>query len=172
MSEPCHKCGAPINVVRLRGMTYHTWSKCGELVRFCKCGTRTKQKRHEYWAKHWANATMEEKAKHYERLRNYRQKFRDKVLAHYGRRCACCGESIEEFLTIDHVQGGGNVHRRTLRAVGGATYKLYRWLVENNFPDGFQLLCFNCNIAKGQYGECPHERQCLNTQPLPKRLGN
>jgi len=81
------------------------------------------------------------------------------VLAHYGKQCICCGEAHEEFLTIDHVHGGGSRHRRELRAEGGAVYKLYKWLVENGFANGYQLVCFNCNIAKAQRGQCPHERE-------------
>ena len=35
---------------------------------------------------------------------------------------------------------------------------LQKWIIENNFPKGFQILCHNCNVAKGLYGECPHEK--------------
>ena len=31
------------------------------------------------------------------------------------------------------------------------------WLEKNNFPSGFQILCWNCNFAKGSLGKCPHE---------------
>ena len=31
--------------------------------------------------------------------------------------------------------------------------------IKNNFPKGFQILCHNCNIAKGHYGKCPHEKK-------------
>jgi hypothetical protein len=34
---------------------------------------------------------------------------------------------------------------------------LYRWLVKNNFPKEFQILCHNCNFAKFRLGTCPHE---------------
>jgi len=35
--------------------------------------------------------------------------------------------------------------------------KFYRWLVENDFPEGFQILCHNCNFAKSHNpGGCPH----------------
>ena len=35
---------------------------------------------------------------------------------------------------------------------------LGQWIKKNNFPKGFQILCHNCNVAKGIYGECPHEK--------------
>jgi len=35
---------------------------------------------------------------------------------------------------------------------------LYSWLKKNNFPKGFQVLCMNCNFAKGKLGKCPHQK--------------
>lgn len=78
------------------------------------------------------------------------------VLSHYSNNkleCACCGEHHLEFLTIDHISGGGNEHRREIGD------NLYRWLVLNNFPPGFQVLCSNCNTALGIYGACPHQSE-------------
>uniref|UniRef100_A0A6M3JU55 HNH endonuclease n=1 Tax=viral metagenome TaxID=1070528 RepID=A0A6M3JU55_9ZZZZ len=78
-----------------------------------------------------------------------------RVIKSYGGKCSCCGENIKEFLTIDHVNGNGKEHRNTI----GRGYKLYKWLEKNNYPkDGFRLLCYNCNCARGQFGQCPHER--------------
>ena len=79
-----------------------------------------------------------------------------KVLEHYGKACACCGERALAFLTIDHVYGGGGLHRRLLvRGRGGEEF--YRYLIRKRFPAGYQVLCFNCNSAKGFYGQCPHQ---------------
>ncbi len=83
------------------------------------------------------------------------QELRAKILAAYGKQCACCGEAAPEFLTIDHVNNDGAAHRRQ---VGGGT-KFYKWLVRQGFPKGdYQLLCFNCNCAKWIHGQCPHEK--------------
>lgn len=66
------------------------------------------------------------------------------VLVHYGNgRLACvrCGESDINCLTIDHmkaVQGGERIK------VG----YFYRWLIKNNFPEGYQTLCMNCQWRK------------------------
>ena len=68
-------------------------------------------------------------------------------------RCACCGETDERFLTIDHIHGKKK-HGHNKNSTG---MTLWRWLIRNNFPSGFQILCMNCNWAKGQYGECPHK---------------
>jgi hypothetical protein len=81
------------------------------------------------------------------------------VLSHYGDCiCACCGESNIEFLQIDHINNDGAAHRKSLGSSRLCGHKFYRWLKRNGFPTGFQVLCSNCNMAKGFYGECPHER--------------
>lgn len=70
-------------------------------------------------------------------------------------KCACCGEGEIKFLSVDHINGGGSKQKKEL---GGAGGKTYRWMVKNNFPPGFQILCHNCNQAKGAYGMCPHKQ--------------
>lgn len=97
-----------------------------------------------------------------ETQRRYRVELRANVVAAYGSRCACCDERSIEFLTVDHVKGGGNAHQKTLsntarKHPGGSEF--YRWLARNGFPqDEFRLLCMNCNFALGKYGFCPHQR--------------
>jgi hypothetical protein len=81
-------------------------------------------------------------------------RLRADVLAAYGASCVCCGESREPFLTIDHVipyaQGGGP---RAYRA----GYRLYGWLKREGYPEGFRVLCLNCNLVRSLRGYCPHE---------------
>lgn len=78
------------------------------------------------------------------------------VMSKYGgAACKCCGETRIQFLQIDHIDGNGGEHRRTVR---GAT-NICRWLKARKFPPGFQVLCANCNLAKSVYGECPHEKE-------------
>lgn len=67
------------------------------------------------------------------------------VLAHYSggsMRCASCPESRPYALAIDHVQERGEQH-----AWWGAS-RLYGWLVKNGYPEGYQILCHNCNSLK------------------------
>jgi hypothetical protein len=33
------------------------------------------------------------------------------------------------------------------------------WLIREKLPDGFRVLCHNCNQAIGYYGVCPHESE-------------
>jgi hypothetical protein len=80
--------------------------------------------------------------------------------AYGGPTCVCCGESRMEFLSLDHVNDDGAAHRRSI-SVGqdGRGVQLAKWCKQNGYPPGFQVLCFNCNFAKGHFDECPHERE-------------
>jgi hypothetical protein len=83
-----------------------------------------------------------------------RKSVRQKIFDYYGWVCACCGEDNPGFLTIDHVYGGGNQHRK--RIGGGNVF--YAWLIREGYPKGYQTLCYNCNCGKGHSGGiCPHE---------------
>ena len=60
------------------------------------------------------------------------------------------------MLTIDHVNGDGAAHRK--EASMSTSLKLHQWLKRNNYPDGYRVLCFNCNIAAFRNGNvCPHQ---------------
>lgn len=86
-------------------------------------------------------------------IASYHQRQRLFVLQQYGSQCACCGEKQDKFLSMDHIDGGGSQHRKALNRIGT---RFYRWLVDQGFPKGYQVLCHNCNMAKGFYGQCPH----------------
>jgi hypothetical protein len=85
-----------------------------------------------------------------------RDKTRDLVFSAYGGYiCVCCGETEPLFLTIDHIHNDGAAHRKSIN--GGGT-RLYDWLRARNYPDGFQVLCLNCNMGKYRNGgTCPHK---------------
>lgn len=91
-----------------------------------------------------------------ERSKQNRIKIRNIVLNHYGNKCACCGENKKEFLCIDHIKGKGCQERRNLRMNCGQNF--YYYLIKNNFPDRYRLLCHNCNMSLGFYGYCPHNK--------------
>lgn len=92
-----------------------------------------------------------------EHYQKWKIKFRDLVFNHYGKKCVCCGEGHIEFLTIDHINNDGNKHRRELSGSSKAGTWFYKWLMNNNFPNGFQILCWNCNWGK-RLGGCPHKK--------------
>jgi hypothetical protein len=83
---------------------------------------------------------------------------KDAVYAAYGGyRCACCGETEKSFLAIDHVENDGYAHRKQIGFRGGIG--IYLWIIKNQFPDGFQVLCYNCNQSKRiNGGVCAHQR--------------
>jgi hypothetical protein len=85
-----------------------------------------------------------------------RRRLWDQVLEAYGQRCACCGETMVEFLTVDHVDGGGQKHRASL---GGTMAALLRWIIKHGFPRSIRILCMNCNLSYGLYGYCPHQKE-------------
>jgi hypothetical protein len=79
------------------------------------------------------------------RQRNLNKKLQ--VINHYGGKCAICGELDPDLLTIDHINNDGAKHRREIGIKNGN--ELYCWLIKNNFPPGFQVLCWNHNAKKG-----------------------
>lgn len=103
-------------------------------------------------------------------MRNYREANRERVNAYerdarernraiiireYGGKCSCCGENRPPFLTIEHTDGVPASHRdkRGKRLSSGA---LYRTVIREGFPSNLTILCWNCNMARAHYGECPH----------------
>lgn len=116
----------------------------------------------------------------------YRERLTNAAMEHYSGaqpRCACCGETERDFLVMDHVEGHGNEHRRKTfgRIQGG--WQFYKWLVKEGFPQGFQVLCYNCNASKGKHGKCVHvarpvpplrplDVKCQNPHPELKPRGD
>lgn len=82
-----------------------------------------------------------------------RLKARQEALVAYGNLCVCCGESNWQFLSIDHVNNDGAEHRKQIKR----PEDMFRWLKKHNWPTGFRVLCFNCNLSRGHLGYCPHE---------------
>lgn len=87
--------------------------------------------------------------------KNYYRGIRLSIIKKYGGKCVCCGETVFEFLTIDHVQKDGQKHEKTHN---GDRLSMYREIAKSPVnKNKFQILCWNCNCAKGSYGKCPHE---------------
>lgn len=64
------------------------------------------------------------------------------VLFYYSNgymKCDLCGEDDIDVLNIDHENGDGMEHRKTFKG------NINNWLIQNNFPEGFRVLCRNCN---------------------------
>jgi len=102
-------------------------------------------------------------------------KMRLRVLKHYSKRlsksdipcCNCCGENSHiDFLSLDHIAGRKEMKSDFVLALLGYDSEkkgqvLDKWITDNNFPEGFQVLCHNCNIAKAyprNKNRCPHQK--------------
>lgn len=117
-------------------------------------------RKHAYYKAHQARAAklnrewcLRNPTKNQEYKAKERIKLRQEMLNAYGRKCVCCGEIYEAFLTLDHIGGGGKAHRAT---VGNGL--VYRDLRKRGWPkEGFQILCMNCNWAIRFGGICPHK---------------
>ena len=113
---------------------------------------KNKEKVHR-WQKKWYQLHRKE---HLERNKKFALKLKMEVFTKYSNgkpKCTCCGEKELVFLTMDHKDGRKKINH------GSDMFglKLLRWTKKNNFPDVLQVLCWNCNSAKGLYGRCPHE---------------
>lgn len=82
-----------------------------------------------------------------------RARLKLKMFAALGQRCNCCGEVHPDFLSLDHINNDGAKHREQYNE-----QQIYREAERQGWPkDRYQVLCMNCNFAKGHFGECPHK---------------
>lgn len=84
--------------------------------------------------------------------------FKEIVVAHYSNNTMACANPYNQHkepytdmraLSIDHINGGGGKQRKELfanRKLAGTHF--YKWLIRNNYPIGFQVLCMNCQFVK------------------------
>lgn len=79
------------------------------------------------------------------------RRIRATLIAGYGGKCTCCGEATIEFLTLEHLNGGGRAHRGTR---GSLT--VFNEVIRDGFPKEYTILCMNCNFAKRFGKQCPH----------------
>jgi hypothetical protein len=157
-------------------------------ARAFECASRPerKAKKKEYSKKY--NATYysrpEVKAKkntpeYKANLKKYQKKDDDqrlKILQGYSKRlsnsdipcCNCCGLNDHlDFLALDHIMGRNQMESiPELVKLGYSSQfsnkNLFTWIIDNDFPDGFQILCHNCNFAKlypRNNGKCPLENK-------------
>jgi hypothetical protein len=59
-------------------------------------------------------------------------------------------------MSLDHIGGGGGKHRA---AIGRSGLTYLQWLRTNHYPEGYRVLCFNCNQSIGHRGFCPHDNE-------------
>ena len=82
-----------------------------------------------------------------EACKRHSKRIKEAVIGYYGEgKCARCGIDNPVLLCIDHIEGGGRKERQENKTTGGSQF--YQWLWNNNLPDGYQVLCWNCNALK------------------------
>lgn len=104
--------------------------------------------------KNWENS---DRGKEYARQYHIDHKahYKKIVFDYYGWECNCCDENVVEFLSIDHVNGGGSRERREEHISG---VRLYKKIIKEGFSEDYQILCMNCNFGKKITGTiCPHQ---------------
>lgn len=86
------------------------------------------------------------------KTKKHRKQAKREVLTHYSTEefpmCEKCGETGISKLSINHINGGGGVHRRSIKTHSGIPF--YFWLIKNNFPKGYNVLCIPCNAKDGR----------------------
>lgn len=120
----------------------------------CHHGEAGYNKRHQ-WNIYQRQWRRDNSVKSREYGRKSQRRARIECISHYSDSknvCACCGESHLEFLCIDHIDGGGSKVRRQQ-----GSGSIYWWLRARKYPEGFRVLCHNCNMSLGFYGYCPHK---------------
>jgi len=95
------------------------------------------------------------------------------MFEHLGDRCACCGESHPYFLTLEHINGDSSKHfygRKDMKPAHreqSNTYVELRKARRSGWDrTQYEVLCINCNFAKGHYGQCPHRTGVTKEQVL------
>jgi hypothetical protein len=101
--------------------------------------------------------TQRARIQRYEKHRN--KQLREQAIKFLGGICKCCGYTWLPALCIDHPNGDGARRRRGGEPTGDT---LYLGIISGKFlSSDFQILCANCNIAKGIKLKCPHETEVL-----------
>jgi len=169
--KTCRKCKDTLQLdcfykdVRNKDSLSYRCKKC-DYKQHCIWLTENKDKQREYWRTYWdkkgrKRRTPANPERQKEKQRAWLKSQRILILEHYGGKppsCACCGEVVFEFLTIDHINNDGQQHRRE---ISREHITFYTYLIKNNFPTDppLQVLCYNCNYGKRSRDVCPHKTQ-------------
>jgi hypothetical protein len=98
-------------------------------------------------------------------------RLRLEMLEALGWKCACCGESHPQLLTLEHINGQrgfyGRRYGRSENTRQSNTYVEIRKAKREGWDrTKWELLCMSCNHAKGHYGQCPHRTGVTREQVI------
>ncbi len=117
----------------------------------------------------WRKAHPKKEKLAREKAKQMRNRRKVEVLTHYGKgklACVKCGFDDIRALSIDHINKDEGKRIRT-------SCGFYRWLEKNNYPEGYQTLCMNCQFIKRQEDlelYRPAVRRMANASPRFKEL--
>ena len=149
----CNKCNIPLTNDNT------TKSYYGNICRACYNLYHKKvQPKH---GKRYYVKTKEQRAGYFkiraEQKKKDRWAVRLEVVSHYSPDMCCvkCGFNDIRALSVDHINSDGSKHRKEDKS---ARF-IYKWLKKHDYPEGFQILCMNCNFIKRyENNEMPHAR--------------
>lgn len=84
-----------------------------------------------------------------DRVAEWRKKYKMMAFKHYSPELKCnkCGINDMRVLSIDHINGDGWKDRQK-GSRRGSGWNFCRWLIKNGYPEGYQVLCMNCQFIK------------------------
>jgi len=94
-------------------------------------------------------------------MNKYRRARRIALLTKYANNplhvaCACCGLDDTRFLSLDHIIPRSKT-REHRQHDSSATYSQIAARKDKNA--NIQVLCYNCNLGKGNRALCPHKEK-------------
>ena len=157
--KQCSRCGDIKSVSEFKQASvykdgFHCW--CLPCLKKYNREYRAKNRDHfiEVSKSRWHNLGLNEKAICYIKQRHKRYQLKIEVYSHYSGgkpKCNYCGFEDIRGLCIDHINDNGAVHRKEVCHNGNGARSapnITDWLRKNNYPEGFQVLCSNCNTIK------------------------
>jgi len=170
MNKVCLKCciEKPVEEFRRRKANKDgRVSSCKPCEKIAEQGqpSRDPETRKRYFHNHYLKHREKVCKRESERaiLANFRRK--QEVLAHYGNgkiACVKCGYSDIDALSIDHIYDNGAAERKI---IGKSGHQMYKWLIDHDYPEGYQTLCMNCNFKR------KHEKFAKRRDDLLKSIG-
>jgi hypothetical protein len=136
-----HRKGGPDYEKHLKAQREYYWRHRNEVV----------ERRKEFYRKNAARMSRNAAV--------FKGHVRRATRAYLGNKCACCGETEQEFLSVDHVRNNGAKHRRE-KGREAWMWEVWKAIKEKRIVTEYQLMCFNCNFSKhfGK-GVCAHKRR-------------
>lgn len=144
-TKVCNDCGEekPLSEFRLQSRR----TRSGKPYREPYCTPCRNARNRSYY-----NTSKEERTA---QMLEYRWGIKQQAIERYGGACDCCGEDTMSFLTLTEKE----LQKEEPKQQGwySAGFTLARYVIKHDFPDGYIVLCFNCEAGRVQNGICPHK---------------